>query len=170
MVAPDPASGSQLKAVSPGPAVADKANNVVTIGDQQEDNRVVVELNESATLAARMSGMAEIGSIACDTFFIRCTCKGVFSCSWLAWACGEAGGIQGFEGECFFPSSVPRANEVVNNFANRVKGPQEAVCEGIFCSCTGPADSDDCNKLTACIDDVSCMGDECGCIGGHVEE
>jgi hypothetical protein len=169
-VAPEPPPVLQLKAVSPGAAAIDQTHQAATIGAKQDNNQVVVDLNESAALAARMAGVAEIGSIACDSFLIRCTCKGVFSCAWLAWACGEAGGIQGFEGECFFPISVPRANDAVNNFTSRVNGPQEAVCEGIFCSCTGPADSEDCQKITACIDDISCIGDSCGCIGGQVEE
>ena len=46
----------------------------------------------------------------------------------------------------------------------------DASCDGIFCSCSGPADSDDCKLLANCIDDVACIGDDCGCIGGSVRE
>lgn len=46
----------------------------------------------------------------------------------------------------------------------------QASCEGIFCSCSGPADSNDCKKLTGCADDVACIGNDCGCIGGSVGE
>ena len=50
------------------------------------------------------------------------------------------------------------------------RDPEEASCERIFCSCTGPADSEDCNEITGCIDEIHCMGHSCGCIGGRVED
>jgi len=137
-------------------------------GDIEKHHRSVVELSKSANLAAQRAGVAEVGAISCDSAFIHCSCKGAINCAWLALACGEAGGIQGFEGDCFFPDSVPGARAAVNNFVS-LNATEEANCKGIFCSCSGPSDSDDCKKIKACADDISCVGDDCGCIGGHVD-
>lgn len=131
---------------------------------------VVLALSDSAKYAARLTGVNETGSITCDAGFFHCTCEGVFDCAWLAWACGKAGGIQGFDGDCFFPSRVPGADQAAADFVAVVRPVQPASCDGIFCSCTGPADSADCKKITGCIDDILCIGDSCGCIGGRVEE
>ena len=128
----------------------------------------IVELSKSANLAAQKAGVAEVGSISCDSQFIVCTCKGAINCAWLALACGEAGGIQGFDNECYLPDSVPDARSAINDFAS-LHSLEEASCEGIFCSCSGPKDSDDCNKIKARIDDISCVGNNCGCIGGQVD-
>jgi hypothetical protein len=135
-------------------------------------NRAATEaLAAAAGDAARLVGVAEAGDITCDPFNIRCTCTGAFHCAWLALGCAEAGGITGLDGECFLPGAVPASPRAVNAFAAAVDpGPVGATCDGIFCSCTGGADSPDCQKLVACIDDVSCIGDSCGCIGGRVDE
>lgn len=138
---------------------------------RSSDDEAARALARSADRGARLAGVAEVGSIACDHFFIHCTCSGTFHCAWLAWACSVAGGVQGFEGDCFLPSSVPGADDALDQFTSRAeRDPEEARCEGIFCSCTGPADSEDCNKITGCIDEIHCIGDSCGCIGGRVED
>jgi hypothetical protein len=141
-----------------------------TKNPRQDDDRAVLALSQSAELASRMAGVAEAGSIACDHFFIHCSCTGAFHCAWLAWFCGEAGGIQGFDGDCFLPRSVPGADVALKDLKLRARsGSAKATCEGIFCSCTGPSNSSDCNRIKGCIDDILCIGDSCGCIGGHVD-
>lgn len=135
--------------------------------DIEKLHQSVEELNISANLTAQRTGVAE-GSISCDAGFIRCSCKGAINCAWLALACGESDGVQGFDGECFFPDAVPGVRDSVNNFAS-LNNTEKATCDGIFCSCTGPSDSADCKTIRSCIDDVTCIGDNCGCIGGSVD-
>ena len=132
--------------------------------------RITAELSDEATRAARRAGQSAMGSIACDAFGIRCTCDGIFHCAWLAYGCSVAGGVSGFDGECFFPRMDDDARPALTKFilAQRIPG-QAAHCEGPECFCSGGADSDDCNKIAACIDDIQCVGDSCGCWGGHVE-
>jgi len=128
-------------------------------------------LSEAANRASLSSGIADPGAIACDGFV--CTCQGAFDCAWLAYFCSVAGGIRGFDGECYTPARDPETNRAVLDLQlalspGIVVGAQ---CDGIFCSCSGGAGSDDCRKLNAtCLDDVSCVGDSCGCIGGSVDE
>lgn len=132
-------------------------------------NTAVLGLNRSAELAAQLSGHAEIGNIACDFQFIRCTCEGAFHCAWLAWACSSADGVQGFDGECYLPRSVPGATAAVREFKLRAQsGTTDAGCEGPICQCTGPKTSADCKKITGCADEFTCVGDHCYCIGGSV--
>lgn len=40
-------------------------------------------------------------------------------------------------------------------------------CEGLFCNCSGGANSESC-KIVApyCADDIVCIGDECSCVWG----
>ncbi|HFD32519.1 MAG TPA: hypothetical protein ENJ28_07455 [Gammaproteobacteria bacterium] len=82
------------------------------------------EMSRSANLAAKNAGVSEVGSISCSPGLIRCTCEGVFNCAWLSMACSDAGGIQGFEGECFFPKSVPGASAAINKFVSRTRKPK----------------------------------------------
>lgn len=131
---------------------------------------VVVALSDSAKYGARLTGVVETGSITCDTFFIHCQCSGAFDCAWLSWFCSALGGVGGFEGDCFLPDLVPGARDALDDLVAVVRPVQPASCDGIFCSCTGPADSADCKKITGCIDEIFCIGDSCGCIGGRVEE
>lgn len=140
-----------------------------TSKSSEEDKYLsLLNLNRSASFAAKKFGIAEEASITCDHQFIVCTCMGAFDCAWLSLACADAGGIQGFDGECYLPDSVEGARAAINDFSGTITK-TEASCDGIFCSCTGPADSQDCKQLKACIDDISCIGNDCGCIGGHVD-
>jgi len=140
------------------------------------NEKVVVDLIKSAEQAARASGVDNaVGSISCDRFLIHCSCKGAFHCAWLAWGCSASGGIQGFDGECFFPSSVPSANSAIKNFKARIEtgpvGPVAACPPGsLFCTCSGPSSSADCNTIRAkCADDFLCIGDECSCVNGSTD-
>jgi hypothetical protein len=73
-------------------------------------------LSEIANRTAALKGDSTTQSVQCDPFFIVCQCTGVFACAWLSVACADVGGITGFDGECFLPSSVAGADEVLRLF------------------------------------------------------
>lgn len=129
-------------------------------------------LNRSAANATLSTGKAQVGAIACDPLGFVCTCQGAFDCAWLAYGCSEIGGIRGFDGECFLPSRDHEVNRAVLDLRlTLLPGTLPSTCDGIFCSCSGGSDSDDCQTLSAtCLDDVTCVGDNCGCIGGTASE
>jgi hypothetical protein len=79
------------------------------------------ELARSASLAAVQAGQPESGDISCDPWLIVCHCDGAFHCAWLAWACGEVGGVQGFDGECYIPGSVPGSDAVLRDVVKLAK-------------------------------------------------
>lgn len=129
-------------------------------------------LSRSAQAAALRSGTAYVGAISCDAGGFVCACEGAFDCAWLAYGCSVAGGIRGFDGECYFPARDPAANRAALALKlTTAVGPVTATCDGIFCSCSGGAASDDCQQLSSsCLDDVTCIGENCGCIGGTGSE
>ena len=138
----------------------------------EELQRFVEQLNRSAAKAALSTGTAQDGAIACNPLGFMCTCKGAFDCAWLAYGCSEIGGIRGFNGECFLPNLDQEVNRAVLDLRLALlPGTLPSTCDGIFCSCSGGKDSDDCKNLSAtCADDVSCVGDNCGCVGGTASE
>ncbi len=128
-------------------------------------------LSDAARRASLSAGVADPGAIACDGFV--CTCQGTFDCAWLAYFCSVSGGIRGFDGECYTPARDPDTNRAVLDLQLTLMPnmPVGAECKGIFCTCTGGENSNDCQRLEAtCIDDVQCIGDSCGCIGGSVDD
>lgn len=143
----------------------------LTLDERSEMRKLTAALSEAARNAALSSGVAEPGAIACDGFV--CTCDGAFDCAWLSYFCSAVGGVKGFDDECYTPSRDQATNRAVLDLKLMLEpiGPVEASCEGIFCSCSGGENSDDCQTLSAtCIDEVSCIGDSCGCIGGTARE
>lgn len=86
-----------------------------------EVDQVVRDMNRTVLQAAKLRGKPAVAQIACTPDFFSCTCSNAIDCAWLSWFCAEAGGITGFDNECFLPAAVPGAKVVATN-AKRVAG------------------------------------------------
>jgi hypothetical protein len=73
-------------------------------------------MHNQATQMAVLAGEKPdpTGSIECASNLGVCTCSGAIDCAILAWICGEAGGIQGFDGECHLPDIDPAGKDVLS--------------------------------------------------------
>lgn len=82
--------------------------------------RVSAELTRTVGDAAGVLGVERPphAAITCTHDFFVCTCDGAFDCAWLAWYCSAAGGISGFDDECYLPSAVPGAQAFARRIAD----------------------------------------------------